>query len=134
MFLIRRWAFNGLSVVGTLLAVSLVAFLLIALLPGDLAVLILADSATPERVRPFRAQLGWISRFTSKYSTGSETCCRATSVRSVHSGESTLHVILSRLPVTIELIGLTQIVALGLSVPLGSSARISAARRSMLQY
>ena len=36
--------------VGTLFAVSVVSFLLIALLPGDLALMILADSATPERL------------------------------------------------------------------------------------
>lgn len=119
MFLIRRWAFNGLSVVGTLLAVSLVAFLLIALLPGDLAVLILADSATPERVAALRAQLGLDQPLYVQYFHWLGNVLSGNFGRSVHSGESTLHVILSRLPVTIELIGLTQIVALGLSVPLG---------------
>ncbi|PMU88965.1 peptide ABC transporter, partial [Pseudomonas sp. GP01-A4] len=39
--------------------------------------------------------------------------------RAVHSGEPTLDTILSRLPVTLELIVMTQIVALAISVPLG---------------
>ena len=39
--------------------------------------------------------------------------------RAIHSGEATRDVILSRLPVTIELIVLTQVVALGLAIPLG---------------
>ena len=37
----------------------------------------------------------------------------------IHSGEPTLDVILSRLPVTIELIVLTQLLALALAIPLG---------------
>src|ERR1700737_4013026 len=117
--LIRRLAFSGLSVVGTLLAVSLVAFLLIALLPGDLAVLILADSATPERVAALRAQLGLDQPLYVQYFQWLGNVLSGNFGRPVHSGESTLHVILSRLPVTIELICLTQIVALGLSVPIG---------------
>ena len=51
---LRRFASGAANLVATLIAVSIVSFLLIALLPGDLAVLILADAATPERVAALR--------------------------------------------------------------------------------
>ena len=42
----------------TLLAISLIIFFGVELLPGDLATEILGRSATPETVAAFRAQLG----------------------------------------------------------------------------
>ena len=41
-----------------LLAVTLLTFLIASLLPGDLAVTILGDQATPEKVAALRAQMG----------------------------------------------------------------------------
>ncbi|CAN7746966.1 ABC transporter permease [Pseudorhodoferax sp. LjRoot39] len=103
----------------TLLAVSLVSFLLVALLPGDLALLILADSATPERLAALRAELGLDQPLWLRYLTWMGNVLHGDLGHGIHSGEATLDVILSRLPVTIELILLTQLVALGLAIPLG---------------
>lgn len=110
-------AFAGFA--GTLFAVSVVSFLLIALLPGDLALLILADSATPERVAALRAELGLDRPLPIRYLMWLGNVLQGDFGRGIHSGEPTLQVILSRLPVTIELIVLTQILALVLSIPGG---------------
>ena len=107
-------AFAGFA--GTLFAVSVVSFLLIALLPGDLALLILADSATPERVAALRAELGLDRPLPIRYLMWLGNVLQGDFGRGIHSGEPTLQVILSRLPVTIELIVLTQILALVLSI------------------
>ena len=107
------------GLIATLLAVSLVSFLLIALLPGDLALLILADSATPDRVAALRAELGLDQPLLVRYVTWLGNVLQGDLGRAIHSGEATRDVILSRLPVTIELIVLTQVVALGLAIPLG---------------
>ncbi|MCO5119711.1 MAG: ABC transporter permease [Burkholderiaceae bacterium] len=111
------WGTGG--VLATTFAVSVVAFLLIALMPGDLALLILADSATPERVAALRAELALDDPLWQRYLHWLGNVLQGDLGRAIHSGERTLDVILSRLPVTIELIILTQIVALGLAIPLG---------------
>lgn len=110
-------SFGGFA--GTLFAVSVVSFLLIALLPGDLAVLILADAATPERVAALRQELGLDRPLPIRYFTWLGNVLRGDLGYGIHTGEPTLQTILSRLPVTIELIVLTQLLALGLAIPLG---------------
>ncbi len=111
------WGIAG--VVATLLAVSVVSFLLVALLPGDLALLILADAATPERVANLRAQLGLDQPLAVRYLWWLGNVLSGDFGRGIHSGQPTLDVILSRLPVTLELILLTQVVALSVAIPLG---------------
>ncbi|TSH99287.1 ABC transporter permease [Verticiella sediminum] len=108
-----------LGVAGTLFAVSVISFLLVALLPGDLATMILADAATPERVAALRTELGLDKPLPERYLHWLGNVLRGDFGHSVHSGESTFDVILSRLPVTLELLVLTQIVALAIAVPLG---------------
>lgn len=117
--LARRLATGALNLVATVLAISVISFLLIALLPGDLATLILADAATPERVAALRAELGLDQPLHIRYLHWLGNILSGDFGHSIHSGESALDIIVSRLPVTIELIVLTQIVALGLAVPLG---------------
>lgn len=114
-----RLLWGAAGVAGTLLAVSLVSFLLVALLPGDLALLILADAATPERVAALREQLGLDQPLPIRYLHWLGNVLSGDLGYAIHSGQPTLNVILSRLPVTLELIFLTQIVALGIAVPLG---------------
>ena len=101
---VQRWLWSVAGVAGTLLAVSAVSFLLVALLPGDVAVLILADSATPERVAALREQLGLDQPLPVRYLQWLGNVLSGDLGRAIHSGEPTLDVILSRLPVTIELI------------------------------
>jgi peptide/nickel transport system permease protein len=116
---IRRLLLNAGSIIGTLLAVSVIAFLLVALLPGDLALIILGDAATPERVATLRADMGLDQPLHMRYLHWLGNVLSGDFGHSIHSGEATLDVIVSRLPVTLELLLLTQVVALGIAVPLG---------------
>ncbi len=116
---VRRFAGGAAGLLATLFAVSLVSFLLIAMLPGDLALLILADSATPERVAELRQELGLDQPIWQRYLVWLGNVLSGDLGRGIHSGEATLEVILSRLPVTIELILLAQVVALGVAIPMG---------------
>lgn len=117
--LARQLLWGAAGIVGTLLAVSIVSFLLVALLPGDVAILILADAATPERVLALRAQLGLDQPLVARYVHWLGNVLSGNLGYAIHSGEATLDVILSRLPITLELIFLTQVAALGISMPLG---------------
>ncbi len=114
----RRFATATGGLLATLLAVSIVSFLLIALLPGDLALVILSDAATPERVAALRQELGLDQPIWVRYLTWLGNLLQGNFGNSIHSGEPTLEVILSRLPVTIELILLTQLLALVIAIPL----------------
>ena len=114
----RRLLTASGGLLATLLAVSVVSFLLVALLPGDLALVILSDSATPERVAALREELGLDQPIWMRYLTWLGNVLQGNFGYSIHSGESTISVILSRLPVTIELILLTQALALMIAIPL----------------
>lgn len=114
----RRFATAAGGLLATIFAVSIVSFLLIALLPGDLALVILSDAATPERVAALRQEMGLDRPIWIRYLTWLGNVLQGNFGYSIHSGESTLEVILSRLPVTIELILLTQLLALAIAIPL----------------
>jgi peptide/nickel transport system permease protein len=115
----RRIAREAGDLFVTLLAVSMLSFLLVALMPGDLALLILGDAATPERLVTLRAEMGLDQPLPLRYLRWLGQVLQGDLGRSVHSGETTLAVLLARLPVTLELMIATQVVALVLAVPLG---------------
>src|SRR6218665_2577566 len=56
--MLSRLLHGLLPVAGAVLAVSMVSFALVAFLPGDLALIMLGDSATPELLAAARQQLG----------------------------------------------------------------------------
>lgn len=115
----RRTLVAAGELLATLLVVSVLSYLLVALLPGDPTLLILGDAATPERVAVLRADLGLDQPLVQRYVSWLGRVAQGDLGRSIHTGESTLAVLLARLPVTLELILATQVVALGLAVPLG---------------
>ena len=115
----RRIGLEAAELLLTLLAVSALSFLLVALVPGDVALLILGDSATPTRLAALRAELGLDQPLAQRYLTWLGRVLQGDLGRSVHSRETTLQVLLARLPVTLELILATQLVALGAAVPMG---------------
>ncbi len=105
--------------IATLLAISLVSFLLVALLPGDLALVLLGESATPERIAEMRELLGLNKPLAERYLLWLGRALTGDLGISVGSGEPVLHAIMERVPVTAELMLLTQVLALALSIPLG---------------
>ncbi|MFC5744614.1 ABC transporter permease [Actinomadura rugatobispora] len=116
---------RGAQLVFVLLAVTVLAFWMITLLPGDPAMQILGyggDEAALERVR---RELGLDDPFWSRYAAwlaGAVTGDLGTSyITSVPVGES----LAQRMPVTLELLLLSQVISLGLAVPAG----LAAARR-----
>lgn len=108
-----------LPVAGAVLAVSMVSFALVAFLPGDLALIMLGDSATPETLAAARHQLGLDQPLHERYLHWLGEALQGNFGRSMRSGEPVLHAIATRLPVTLELMALTVLVSLGLSIPLG---------------
>jgi peptide/nickel transport system permease protein len=101
-----------------LIAVTALTFLIAALLPGDLAVAMLGDQATPENVAALHQKLGLDLPLWRQYLhwlTGVLSGDLGTSYR---TGETVTHAIAERLPVSLELLVIAQLGGLLIGVPL----------------
>src|SRR6185369_870136 len=114
-----------LYLVPVLIAVSLLTFSIASLLPGDLAMTILADQATPENLEALRRDMGLDQPIWQRYFTWLGHVMQGDFGRSFRTGQTVLQAVAERLPVSIELMLLAQIGALAIGVPL---AIICAAR------
>jgi peptide/nickel transport system permease protein len=108
-----------LHLLPVLLAVTLLTFLISSLLPGDLALAMLGDQATPENVAALREKLGLDLPAWQRYLHWLSSVAVGDLGQSHRTGELVLHAIASRLPVSIELMLLTMAAALLIGVPLG---------------
>ena len=113
-FLAHRIAY----LVPVLLAVTLLTFLIAALLPGDLAHAMLGDQATPEAVAALRRDMGLDQPIWWRYLRWLGGILQGDFGRSFRTGEPVLGAILARLPVSLELMLLAQIAGLSIGIPL----------------
>src|SRR5436305_13428804 len=104
-----------------LIAVSLLTFSISSLLPGDLAYTILADQATPENLAALRRDMGLDQPIWQRYFTWLGHVLQGDFGRSFRTGQTVLHAVAERLPVSLELMLLAALGALGLGVPLAVS-------------
>jgi peptide/nickel transport system permease protein len=100
-------------------AVTTLTFLFVALLPGDIAYLVVGPTATPAEVEAVRQQLGLDRPMLVRYGDWLAGLARGDFGISLRTSEPVGEAILSRLPVTIELMLLAQVIAVALAVPLG---------------
>ncbi len=95
-----------------LVAVSLLTFLIASLLPGDLAYVILGDQATPEKVEALRHDLGLDQPIWWRYISWLGHVLQGDFGRSFRTGQTVLQAVTERLPVSIELMILAEIIGL----------------------
>ena len=114
-----------LYLVPVLIAVSLLTFLIASLLPGDLAYTILGDQATPEKVAALRHDMGLDQPIWIRYFGWLGNILQGDLGRSFRTGQTVLQSVTERLPISLELMVLAQIISLSIGVPL---AIICAAR------
>jgi peptide/nickel transport system permease protein len=110
-------------------AVSAVAFLLLNHLPGNPVITLLGPAATPDNVRLLTQQLGLDKPAWLRYFIWVGNALQGNLGSSYVNHQPVLLSIEQRLPVTLELLLYSQIIALALAVPLGI---ISALRPSQL--
>src|SRR5205814_10554885 len=103
--------------VPVLLAVSLLTFLVGSLLPGDLAVALLGDQATPENVAALRRDMGLDQPVWSRYLHCLGNVVQGDLGRSFRTGGTAIGAIVSRLPRSVELMLMAEIPARPLGVP-----------------
>jgi peptide/nickel transport system permease protein len=101
-----------------LLAVTLLTFLIASLLPGDLATTILGDQATPEKVEALRAQMGLDLPIWQRYLLWLWDVLHGDLGRSFRTGETVLAAVADRLPVSLELMVIAEVLGLLLAIPL----------------
>ena len=116
MQLITKKLFRFVLIV---LAVSAITFLMVNLLPGDVAYIIGGEDATIEDIKAIRKDLGLDRNIMVRYFIWLGNALCGDLGISYLTEESVLDAILSRLPVTIELILLSQFIALLLALPAG---------------
>jgi peptide/nickel transport system permease protein len=101
-----------------MLAVSLLTFLIAALLPGDLAYVILGAEATPEQVAALHAQMGLDLPLWQRYLVWLWDALHADLGRSFRTGETVLAAVGDRLPVSLELMVMAELVGFAIGIPL----------------
>ena len=101
------------------LAVTALTFLMVNLLPGDVADMIGGQGASQEDVQTIRQDLGLDRNILVRYVTWLGHLIQGDLGQSYLTQESVLHVIMIRLPVTIELLIISQLLTLLLALPAG---------------
>jgi peptide/nickel transport system permease protein len=115
-----------LYLVPVLLAVSLLTFLIASLLPGDLAYVILGDQATPEKVEALRRDMGLDQPIWWRYVSWLGNVMQGDFGRSFRTGQTVLQAVTERLPVSLELMILAEIIGLAIGVPLAIACAVRA--------
>lgn len=106
------------SVPAVLIAVSILTFLLMSALPGGPVIAILGTGATPENIAALTERLGLDKPLPVRYFDWLFGALRGDLGVSLSSNTPVSKLILQRLPVTLELMLLSQVLALAVAVPL----------------
>jgi peptide/nickel transport system permease protein len=113
-----RFALRRLTyLVMVLLAVTLLTFLLLKLLPGDPAINILGPSATPQAIAQIHHHLGLDKPLPLQYLNWLGNALRGNLGKAYQNNQTTVSALRQRLPVTIELLIISQLLALIISIP-----------------
>ncbi|SOC49788.1 peptide/nickel transport system permease protein [Blastococcus aggregatus] len=127
MYVLRRLP----SLIATLLAVSILTFLMTSLLPGDPALQILgAENATPEAIAAVRAELSLDDPLPVRYLHWIGDALTGDFGRSYRTNEPVSQAIVERLPVTAEIGLLAIVIALAIAIPVGMLSAYRAGTRT----
>jgi peptide/nickel transport system permease protein len=113
-----------LTIVPVLVGISLIVFSFIHLIPGDPAVTMLGERATPERVAEVRAQLGLDRPLTTQYLIYVGKVLRGDLGASILRGDPVLRDLVRRFPATVELALSAILIAILIGVPMGIVAAV----------
>jgi peptide/nickel transport system permease protein len=116
-----------IAMVPVLFLVSLVVFMILHLTPGDPAVIILGEEATPQSLAALRHDLGLDQPLHVQYLTWLAELARGDLGKSIRTHQPVVEAINERLPTTVELTFLALVFSLLVAIPSGI---ISATRRN----
>lgn len=101
-----------------LLAVSFLSFVVVDLLPGDAAVVVAGDNATPEQVQQVRESLHLDQPMLVRYVQWLGGVVTGDLGKSFRTGQPVIQALAERVPVSLELALVAQVLALLIAVPL----------------
>ena len=101
------------------LATTAITFLMVDLLPGDAAYIIGGEGATQDEIQAIRDEIGHDHNVVLRYGIWLSNLLKGNLGQSYLTQEPVIHVITERLPVTLELLLISQLMALALALPAG---------------
>jgi peptide/nickel transport system permease protein len=117
---VRRYALRRtLTVIPVLLGISILVFSFVHLIPGDPAVTMLGERATPEKVAAVRERLGLDRPIHEQYILYLGKALRGDLGVSIVRGDPVFTDILRRFPATVELAVAAIVLAILLGIPIG---------------
>ena len=113
-----HWLARQLLRLGVVLfCVTLLTYLIVNILPGDVAIVILGSLATPQDIAGLRADLGLDRPMLVRYFDWLGSALSGDLGRSYRNGEPVAQAIADRLPGSLQLMVMAQLIALGIAVP-----------------
>lgn len=128
--MLRATATRLVVLLASLAVASVVIFALCALLPGDIAQVMLGQNADPATVEALRERLGTNRPAVVRYLDWATGLLRGDLGSSYLTGDTVAGQIAGRLPVTLWLVGLGMLLAVTLAVPVGMLAAVRRRRLS----
>jgi peptide/nickel transport system permease protein len=122
-----RWRWIGnrlLQIVPVIVLATFIVFSLLQLVPGDPAVTLAGDSATPQRIAEIRQLYGLDKPFLVQYGTWLGNAAQGNLSKSLLSGEPVRDTIEQRLPNTLLIVAGSLLLSLLIGVPLGMAAAL----------
>jgi peptide/nickel transport system permease protein len=117
---VRRYAIRrSLTIIPVLLGVSVLVFSFVHLIPGDPAVTMLGERATPQKVADVRARLGLDRPIHEQYLLYIGKAIRGDLGVSIVRGDPVFTDILHRFPATVELATAAIVIAILFGIPIG---------------
>jgi peptide/nickel transport system permease protein len=111
---------KGLSLIPVLLAASFLTFMMVSLLPGCVECQILGpDNLTPESIAAVRSDLGLDDPLPVRYVKWLGKAATGDLGRSYRTNQRVTDAIKERLPVTLEIVFVSMVLSLAISIPLG---------------
>ncbi|MBD1914044.1 MULTISPECIES: ABC transporter permease [unclassified Leptolyngbya] len=113
-----------LNLLPVLFGITLLVFLFLHLIPGDPAVVMLGDRATPTQVEALRERMGLNEPLPLQYLAFMGNLLRFDLGRSIFTGVPIIREILNRWPATFELSVAAMVIALAIGIPAGVIAAV----------
>ena len=118
IYLIRRL----LQLIPTILVMSIIIFSLTQMLPGDAAFTVLGETATEKQREQWREEMGLNKPIPIQYLRWFSKAVRGDLGLSIRSREPVIHMLIVRIPTTVELAGLSMLLAVAIGIPAGIMA------------
>ncbi|HSB81995.1 MAG TPA: ABC transporter permease [Candidatus Methylomirabilis sp.] len=120
LYVLRRLV----SVVPVLILVAVASFLLVHLVPGDPAMVMLGNDATPQQIQTLRTQMGLDRSLPEQFALWVREVLRGNLGESFFLGRPVSQALLERLPATLQLALLSLFFSLLIGVPAGILAAV----------